>query len=79
VPGRAHAKRIVRALQALDDATTPRGRVDAARRVREAAEALELANVDAARDAGLTWADIGARYGLTRQGAQQRFTSGAKR
>ncbi len=79
MPGRAHAKRIVKALAALEDATTPSARVDAARRVREAAEALEMANVDAARDAGLTWADIGDRYGLTKQGAQQRFSSGAKR
>ena len=77
--GRAHAKRIVKALEALEAASTPRARVDAARKIREAAEALELANVEGARDAGLTWADIGTRYGLTKQGAQQRFRSGAKR
>ena len=32
--------------------------------------------LDAARQAGLTWAEIGAIYGLTKQGAQQRFRAG---
>ena len=41
--------------------------------VREAAEELEAAQVEAARKAGATWIEIGACYGLTKQGAQQRF------
>ncbi len=49
------------------------GRLDAARRLREAAEELETAQVEAARKAGATWIEIGACYGLTKQGAQQRF------
>ena len=48
-------------------------RLDAARRLREAAEELEAAQVEAARKAGATWIEIGACYGLTKQGAQQRF------
>ena len=32
--------------------------------------------VDAARRAGLSWTDIGARIGITKQAAQQRFGSG---
>jgi hypothetical protein len=48
-------------------------RLDAARRLREAAEELEAAQVEAARKAGATWIEIGASYGLTKQGAQQRF------
>jgi hypothetical protein len=32
--------------------------------------------VDAARRAGLSWADIGARIGITKQAAQQRFGTG---
>jgi hypothetical protein len=48
-------------------------RLDAARRLREAAEELEAAQVEAARKAGATWNEIGACYGLTKQGAQQRF------
>ena len=48
-------------------------RLEAARRLREAAEELEAAQVEAARKAGATWIDIGACYGLTKQGAQQRF------
>ena len=35
--------------------------------------ALESAQIEAARKAGATWSEIGACYGLTKQGAQQRF------
>ena len=66
-------KRIVAALSALDAADGPISRLDAARLLREAAEELEAAQVDAARKAGATWNEIGACYGLTKQGAQQRF------
>ncbi len=67
------AKRIVAALGALDAAEGPIGRLQAVRRLREAAEELEAAQVQAARKAGVTWTEIGACYGLTKQGAQQRF------
>ena len=76
MPGRNQGKRITRALEALDKARTPSARVDAARRAREAADDLERAQIEAARDAGLTWAEIGKLYGLTKQGAQQRFRNG---
>jgi len=66
-------KRIFAALSALDAADGPISRLDAARRLREAAEELEAAQADAARKAGATWNEIGACYGLTKQGAQQRF------
>ena len=66
-------KRILDALGALDAADGPMSRLQAARRLREAAEQLEAAQVAAARKAGATWIDIGACYGLTKQGAQQRF------
>src|SRR5215472_18864300 len=66
-------KRIFAALSALEAADGPIGRLDAARRLREAADELEAAQVDAARKAGATWNEIGACYGLTKQGAQQRF------
>ena len=71
--GRSHAKRLERALDDLGRAKTPTDRLSAARRLREAADKLEAANIDAARESGLTWAEIGALYGLTKQGAQQRF------
>ena len=74
--GRNQGKRITRALESLDKARTPSARVDAARRAREAADELERAQIEAARDAGLTWAEIGKLYGLTKQGAQQRFRNG---
>jgi hypothetical protein len=66
-------RRIIAALNAFDVADRPMSRLDAARRLREAAEELEAAQVEAARKAGATWIEIGACYGLTKQGAQQRF------
>lgn len=66
-------KRILAALGAFDAAGDAVSRLDAARRLREAAEELETAQVEAARKAGVTWIEIGACYGLTKQGAQQRF------
>lgn len=49
------------------------GALDTARRAREAADSAELAAVREARRAGASWARIGELYGLTKQGAQQRF------
>ena len=66
-------RRITAALGALGVADGPIRRLEAARRLREAAEELEAAQVEAARKAGATWNEIGACYGLTKQGAQQRF------
>ena len=66
-------RRITAALGTLDIADGPISRLDAARRLREAAEELEAAQIEAARKAGATWNEIGACYGLTKQGAQQRF------
>jgi hypothetical protein len=59
-------RRITAALGALDVADGPMSQLDAA-------EELEAAQVEAARKAGATWNEIGASYGLTKQGAQQRF------
>ena len=73
VASKTPVKRILAALGALDAADGPIGRLDAARRLRKAAEELETAQVEAARKAGATWNEIGACYGLTKQGAQQRF------
>ncbi len=73
VASKSPVKRILAALGALDVADEPISRLDAARRLREAAEELEAAQVEAARKAGATWNEIGACYGLTKQGAQQRF------
>ena len=73
VASKSPAKRISAALSALDAADGPMRRLEAARRLREAAEELEAAQVEAARKAGVTWIEIGVCYGLTKQGAQQRF------
>jgi hypothetical protein len=73
VASKSPAKRILAALGVFDAADGPISRLDAARRLREAADELEAAQVEAARKAGATWIEIGACYGLTKQGAQQRF------
>jgi molybdenum cofactor biosynthesis enzyme len=73
VASKSPVKRILAALGAFDAADEPISRLDAARRLREAADELEAAQVEAARKAGATWIEIGACYGLTKQGAQQRF------
>lgn len=73
VAPKSPVRRITAALGALDVADGPISRLGAARRLREAAEELEAAQVEAARKAGATWNEIGACYGLTKQGAQQRF------
>jgi hypothetical protein len=73
VASKSPVKRILGALGAIDVADGPMSRLEAARRLREAAEELEVAQVEAARKAGVTWIEIGACYGLTKQGAQQRF------
>jgi hypothetical protein len=73
VAAKSPVKRILAALSAFEVAASPMSRLDAARRLREAADELEAAQVQAARKAGATWIEIGACYGLTKQGAQQRF------
>jgi hypothetical protein len=61
------------AVAALRAAADPIGALAAARRLREASESIERDAVSAARAAGVSWSAIGRVYGLTKQGAQQRF------
>ena len=68
-----HVRRFDRALAALREIPDPLRRLDAVRRSREALEDLEATTVAEARAAEVTWIDIGALYGLSKQGAQQRF------
>lgn len=71
-----HLQRHLDALASAQDVLT---RLDAARRLRERAEAAEAELVVAARAEGMSWTAIGARYGMTKQGAQQRFGPAKKR
>lgn len=50
------------------------GWVTTAHHQARTAEATLAASVTRARQAGASWTAIGAQLGLTRQGAQQRFT-----
>lgn len=70
---KTEADRIQRALRAHQAADDPVAALDAARMLREEAEQLERKSVDAVRATGTSWSKIGALYGLTKQGAQQRF------
>lgn len=68
-----HARRLDRAVEAFEAIKDPLDRLEAARSARERFEQLEREQVAALRRAGTTWSRIGALYGLTKQGAQQRF------
>lgn len=68
-----YVKRFNRAVESLRDVPDPLRRLAAVRRCREELEALEAATVVDARAAGVTWSEIGSGYGLSKQGAQQRF------
>ena len=60
-------------MDALQQFPDPLKRLDAVRSSREALEKVEATAVTQARAAGATWKQIGAQYGLSKQGAQQRF------
>jgi hypothetical protein len=67
------ATRVSKALREHQKRSAPLEQLDAARRVREAADALEQESVLTARESGCTWTEIATVYGLTKQAAQQRF------
>ncbi len=67
------AKRFDRVVRTLEDISDPIARLDEIRQRREDLERLEARAVIAARREGATWRSIGALYGLSKQGAQQRF------
>ena len=73
-----HLKRFDRAVQTIQEIADPLHRLDAARISRERLERLEAESVAAARAGGATWRDIGGLYGLSKQGAQQRFQAAVK-
>ena len=70
---RVDPKRFERAVEALTAIPDPLQRLDSVRTARERMDALEAAAVRDARASGATWKAIGALYGLSKQGAQQRF------
>ncbi|MGI8816558.1 MAG: hypothetical protein ACR2G2_15105 [Pseudonocardia sp.] len=73
--GKVTLKKLRQAVDAVQSAPSALEALTAARQLREAAEALELATVVEARRRRLTWTEIGAVYGTSKQGAQQRFRS----
>lgn len=71
--GKGTFKQLRRSLDAVAEAPDALEAIRAARILREEAEALELATVIEARRQRATWSEIGAVYGTSKQGAQQRF------
>jgi len=76
---RGSSKQVRHALDAVESAPGALETLAAARRLREAAETLELAAVAELRRQGGTWMQIGTVYGTTKQGAQQRFRDALNR
>lgn len=70
---RSRQKKREKAVESLAEIADPLERLDALREFREQLEAMEQEAVSHARAWGSTWRDIGAIYGLSKQGAQQRF------
>jgi hypothetical protein len=68
-----HQAAVAQALAALQADPEPEEALRLVQALREAAEALEWDLVRQARARKVSWARIGAVYGLTKQGAQQRF------
>ena len=66
-------RRLAKAIAALEDVADPLERLDAVRLAREALERLEARTARQAREVGVTWGQIGSRYGVSKQAAQQRF------
>ena len=73
-----HVKRFDRAIQSIQEIVDPLDRLDVVRASRERLERLEAESVAAARAGGATWRDVGGLYGLSKQGAQQRFQAAVK-
>lgn len=73
------SKHVRHALDAIESASTALEALAAARRLRQAADALEIATVAQVRRQGGTWTQVGAVYGTTKQGAQQRFRAAVAR
>jgi hypothetical protein len=71
--GKGTFKQLRRSLDAVAAAPNALEAVRASRQLREEAETLELEAVIEARQQRATWSEIGAVYGTSKQGAQQRF------
>lgn len=78
MPAKDPPDRIKSALRAYQETIDPMDKLQASRRIREAAEELEAMTIQKARQEGATWTEIGSSYGLTKQGAQQRFRTMVK-
>lgn len=66
-------RRLIEALVELERGETPLAALERAKAARELAESLEQSIIAAARAERVSWSKIGSVYGLTKQGAQQRF------
>ena len=70
-------RQLAKKLSELAATKDARSRLVLAHEIQRAAVVLEQQSVADARDAGMTWTQIGALFGMTKQAAQQRFKSSA--
>lgn len=68
-----HRRRVGKTVDALRKVPDPLERLAAIRNALTEIERLELETVIQAREGGATWGQIGRLYGMSKQGAQQRF------
>lgn len=80
VPGsRAVGRAVVELVSSLVAAGSDRSHLERARiaaRIADEAERISRTEVMAAREDGATWAEVGEAFGVTRQGAHERFRTG---
>ena len=76
---RAVGRAVVELVSSLVAAGSDRSHLERARiaaRIADEAERISRTEVMAAREEGATWAEVGKAFGVTRQGAHERFRTG---
>ena len=76
---RAVGRAVVELVSSLVAAGADRSHLERARiaaRIADVAERISRTEVMAAREEGATWAEVGEAFGVTRQGAHERFRTG---
>ena len=76
MPEREVEARLAELVRSVASSGSPLDRAVAARLLAKAAERLSRAEVMAARDVGVTWAEVGEAFGISTQTAHERFRSG---
>ena len=68
--------RVAKLVRSIARSQSPLDRAVAARLLAKEADRLSRAEVMAAREGGVTWAEVGEAFGISTQTAHERFRSG---